>query len=44
MKEDEEKKKIFTERDLKAFDGGEEKPIYIAYQGKVYDVSGSLHS
>lgn len=42
MKEDEEKKKTFTERELKAFDGGEGRPTYIAYQGKVYDVSASL--
>jgi predicted heme/steroid binding protein len=38
------KRRSLPKRDLKAFDGGEEKPIYIAYQGKVYDVSGSLHS
>ncbi len=41
MKGDEERKKIFTESELKAFDGREGGPAYIAYQGKVYDVSGS---
>jgi predicted heme/steroid binding protein/uncharacterized membrane protein len=41
MKEDEKKYKIFTESELKAFDGRNGSPVYIAYQGKVYDVSGS---
>jgi len=30
-----------TLRELKAFDGREGKPAYIAYRGRVYDVSGS---
>jgi len=33
--------KIFTERELKAFDGRDGRPAYAAYEGKVYDVSGS---
>ena len=31
----------FTREELKQFDGGDGKPIYAAYQGKVYDVSTS---
>ena len=41
MKEDAEGKKVFTESELKAFDGRGGRPVYIAYLGKVYDVSGS---
>ena len=34
--------KIFTEEELKQYDGSnKEKPIYFAYNGKVYDVSDS---
>jgi hypothetical protein len=39
MREDEERKKIFTESGLKAFDGRDGSPVCVAYQGKVYDVS-----
>jgi len=31
----------FTTRELSAFDGREGRPAYIAYKGKVYDVSAS---
>jgi len=31
----------FSASDLAGFDGGEDRPAYLAYQGKVYDVSGS---
>jgi predicted heme/steroid binding protein/uncharacterized membrane protein len=33
--------KSFTPAELAAFDGREGRPVYIAHQGKVYDVSGS---
>ena len=33
--------RIFTERELRWFDGTGGKPAYIAYAGVVYDVSGS---
>lgn len=34
--------KIFNETELKKFDGSTpEAPIYIAYKGKVYDVTGN---
>lgn len=34
--------KIFNETELKKFDGSTpETPIYIAYKGKVYDVTGN---
>ena len=32
---------IFTERDLQQFDGTRGRPIYIAYEGIVYDVTAS---
>lgn len=35
------KQKPFTLKDLKGFDGKSGKPAYIAFKGKVYDVSGS---
>lgn len=34
--------KIFNEAELKKFDGGNpDNPIYIAYNGKVYDITHS---
>ena len=36
-----EKKTRFTLEDLSQFNGTEKKPAYIAYKGKIYDVSGS---
>ena len=33
--------KEFTLDDLKQFDGQEGRPAYVAYEGSVYDVSGS---
>jgi predicted heme/steroid binding protein/uncharacterized membrane protein len=36
-----EKKTRFTVEDLSQFNGGEKKPAYIAYKGKIYDVSAS---
>jgi predicted heme/steroid binding protein len=36
-----EKKTRFTLEELSPFDGTEKKPAYIAYEGKVYDVSSS---
>jgi predicted heme/steroid binding protein/uncharacterized membrane protein len=35
------KQKLFTLRELKEFDGKSGKPAYVAFKGKVYDVSGS---
>lgn len=35
------KPRLFTPKELKAFDGKEGKPAYISFKGKVYDVSGS---
>jgi predicted heme/steroid binding protein len=32
----------FTRESLAEFDGKEGRPAYVAYQGKVYDVSSSL--
>jgi predicted heme/steroid binding protein len=34
--------RIFTERELKKYDG-KNGPAYVAYRGKVYDVSASYH-
>jgi len=34
--------KQFTRQHLSQFDGREGRPAYIAYKGKVYDVSGSF--
>jgi predicted heme/steroid binding protein len=31
----------FTQEDLAGFDGKDGRPAYVAYQGKVYDVSDS---
>ncbi len=36
-----EKKTKITLQELSQFDGGEKKPAYVAYKGKVYDVSSS---
>jgi predicted heme/steroid binding protein len=36
-----EKLKLFTPKELQAFDGKEGKPIYVGYKGKVYDLSKS---
>ena len=36
-----EKKTRFTLEDLSPFDGSEKRPAYIAYKGKIYDVSSS---
>jgi predicted heme/steroid binding protein/uncharacterized membrane protein len=36
-----EKKTRFTLEDLSPFDGGEKRPAYIAYKGKIYDVTSS---
>ena len=34
--------KKFTEEELSAFDGSEPgKPLYFAYKGKVYDITGN---
>jgi predicted heme/steroid binding protein/uncharacterized membrane protein len=33
--------KVFTRDELKTYDGKDGRPIYIAYKGKVYDVSAS---
>ena len=33
--------RLFTERELRQFDGTRGKPAYIAYAGVVYDVSAS---
>ena len=32
----------FTKEELRYFDGKDGRPAYIAYRGKVYDVSGSF--
>ena len=32
----------FTPEELTRFDGREGRPAYVAYRGKVYDVSGSF--
>jgi predicted heme/steroid binding protein len=36
-----EKKTRFTLEDLSQYDGSEKRPAYIAYKGKIYDVSSS---
>ncbi|MEM3437672.1 MAG: cytochrome b5 domain-containing protein [Nitrososphaerales archaeon] len=33
--------KVFTKEELKEYNGKNGKPIYIAYKGKVYDVTES---
>ena len=33
----------FTEESLARFDGRDGRPAYVAYQGKVYDVTGSRY-
>ena len=32
---------VFTKESLAQFDGKDGRPAYVAYQGKVYDVTGS---
>lgn len=34
---------IFTEQELKRYDGSRKMPVYIAYKGLVYDVTSSPH-
>lgn len=38
----ERKQRRFTESELKKFDGRDSKLTYIAFKGKVYDISGSF--
>jgi predicted heme/steroid binding protein len=33
--------RLFTERELQQYDGSRGNPVYIAYNGVVYDVTGS---
>ena len=35
--------RTFTEQELRKYDGSRKNPIYIAYQGIVYDVTSSPH-
>ena len=35
--------RIFTEQELKKYNGERKMPIYIAYNGLVYDVTSSPH-
>ncbi len=35
--------RIFTERELRKYDGSRRNPVYIAYKGLVYDVTASPH-
>lgn len=35
--------RIFTEQELKKYDGSRKMPVYIAYKGLVYDVTSSPH-
>jgi predicted heme/steroid binding protein len=34
--------RTFTREELQKFDGREGRPAYVAFRGKVYDVSGSF--
>lgn len=34
--------KEFTEEELAQYDGKDGNPVYVAFKGKVYDVSGSF--
>jgi len=34
--------KVFTEEELAQYDGKNGNPVYVAYNGKVYDVSASF--
>jgi len=34
--------RTFTREELREFDGREGRPAYVAFRGKVYDVSGSF--
>ena len=36
--------KIFTREELAKFDGKEGRPAYVAYMGKVYDMTGTPES
>ena len=35
--------RVFTERELRKYDGSRHNPVYIAYHGLVYDVTSSPH-
>ena len=35
--------RVFTERELRKYDGSRKNPVYIAYNGLVYDVTASPH-
>ncbi|MBI5302258.1 MAG: cytochrome B5 [Chloroflexi bacterium] len=35
--------RVFTEQELKKYDGSRRMPMYIAYNGLVYDVTSSPH-
>jgi predicted heme/steroid binding protein len=35
--------RVFSEQDLMRYDGSRKMPVYIAYQGVVYDVTSSPH-
>lgn len=35
--------RVFTEQELKKYDGSRKMPVYIAYNGLVYDVTSSAH-
>ena len=35
--------RVFTEQELRKYDGSRKNPVYIAYNGLVYDVTASPH-
>ena len=35
--------RVFTDRELRKYDGSRKNPVYIAYNGLVYDVTASPH-
>jgi predicted heme/steroid binding protein len=35
--------RVFTEQELRQYDGSRKNPVYIAYNGVVYDVTSSPH-
>ncbi len=35
--------RVFTEQELRKYDGSRKNPVYIAYKGIVYDVTSSSH-
>jgi predicted heme/steroid binding protein len=35
--------RVFTEQELRKYDGSRKNPVYIAYKGSVYDVTSSPH-